>query len=328
MTDTIQTLLLLALPASGKSELRRYLGNLSPEECHARYGIGRPVQLDDFPYVHFMHLVDEGLTAMGREPLFFAAPDQPFADPVEWGTLTHLLNEDFYDLTSGRPMAPLSGARYLFWRLDRARAAAGGKELLAKLPPAVFDELADRLDGEATRMIDNKATSIPSSMTGRTAVIEFARGGPDGADMPLSGRYGYQYSLAQLSEEILESAAILYVWVTPEESRRKNGERADPDDPGSILNHGVPIDVMMKEYGTDDIEYLIQQSDRPGTIRVEAHGRTFHLPIGRFDNRTDRTTFLRGSPKEWPKDELEALEASLDEAFRTIRTEYRKIHAN
>jgi len=33
MSQTIEILLLLALPASGKSEIRRYLNTLSPERC-------------------------------------------------------------------------------------------------------------------------------------------------------------------------------------------------------------------------------------------------------------------------------------------------------
>ena len=46
MSRHIDTLLLLALPASGKSEARRYLANLTPSQCHEQFGIGQTVQLD------------------------------------------------------------------------------------------------------------------------------------------------------------------------------------------------------------------------------------------------------------------------------------------
>ena len=65
MNNVIDTLLLLALPASGKSEVRKYLAWLSPEKCRDDFGVGPNVQLDDFPYVHFMRRVDETLEKLG-----------------------------------------------------------------------------------------------------------------------------------------------------------------------------------------------------------------------------------------------------------------------
>ena len=77
--------------------------------------------------------------------------------------------------------------------------------------------------------------------------------------MPIEPPHGYPYSLGQLSPEILDRASILYVWVTPEESRRRNNERARPgrDGDASILHHGVPEAVMLGDYGTDDLPWLM-----------------------------------------------------------------------
>ncbi len=71
MSKLIDTLLLLALPASGKSEVRRYLAKLTPDQCREDFGLGPTVQLDDFPYVHIMRRIDEELGRRGQETLFF-----------------------------------------------------------------------------------------------------------------------------------------------------------------------------------------------------------------------------------------------------------------
>ena len=87
--------------------------------------------------------------------------------------------------------------------------------------------------------------------------------------------------------------------MTPEESRRKNFARANPDDPSSNLFHGTPLPVMMQDYGCDDMEYLCSQARKKNTVTVNAHGKTWDLPVGIFDNSTDKTTFLRADEKEW-----------------------------
>jgi hypothetical protein len=160
---------------------------------------------------------------------------------------------------------------------------------------------------EESAQVERRARQVDGS-------FEFARGGPQGSPFPLKACYGYKYSLGQLHPGLLEKATILYVWVTPEESRRKNFERADPNNPGSILHHGVPIEVMLGDYGCDDMDWLLQHSDRPDTVRVEAHGRTWHLPVGRFDNRVDKTTFVRGDRAQWKEADVAALHNGLAEA--------------
>ena len=316
MTKLIDTLLLLALPASGKSEVRKYLDGLSPEQCRDEFHSGHTVQLDDFPYVHLMRRVDEEAARLDQPRLFFKGDDRPFQDPVDWGTLIQLVNEDYADLISCQaPPAPEAPAEHLFQRLDRARQRAGGEAKLAPLAGSVRARLAEALADEAAEMLKEQRENIPASLEGKTIVIEFARGGADGSTMPLPAHMGYQHSLSQLSEEILNRSSVLYIWVTPEESRRKNDARADPDDPGSILHHGVPLEVMMGDYGCDDIDYLISQSDKPCTVLVEAHGKTYHLPIGRFDNRVDKTSFIHGDRDTWKAEDVDALHAGLKLAF-------------
>jgi hypothetical protein len=314
----IDTLLLLALPASGKSEVRKYLASLTPEQCKSEFHMGPTVQLDDFPYVHLMRRIDQELVKLGQEPLFFISQEQPFSDPIEWGTLIELLNEDFSDLLERRIPLPESAAQHLFNRMEAARKRVGGQPKLARLPGDVRDKLAQSIEAEAAEQLKGKISEHPDTVLDKTIVLEFARGGPQGSSMPLPAPFGYRYALSVLSDEILSRSVVLYVWVTPEESRRKNEARADPDDPGSILHHGVPIEVMLNEYGCDDMEHLIEQSDRPDTVRVETRGKVYYLPVARFDNRVDKTTFVRDDPPAWKPEDVEALHEGLKEALGRI----------
>ena len=80
MARILDVLLLLALPASGKSEVRRYLASLSPEQCRNDMHLGPTVQLDDYPYVHMMRRVSQELRKVGEGGVFFDSDDQPMKD--------------------------------------------------------------------------------------------------------------------------------------------------------------------------------------------------------------------------------------------------------
>lgn len=318
MKTTLDVLLLLALPASGKSEVRKFLAAHGPEECRSLFFLGPTVQLDDYPYVHLMRRIDDELERMGQPRVFFRSPDEGFADSRDWITLIELLNDDWASLHRPPADLPPRCAETLMDRIEAASDRAGIGPRLARLRTDRRRALEDELETESRMLLEDLQEAIPPSLEGRTVVIEFARGGPDGSAMPLPDPLGYRASLQRLAPDLLAKAAVLYIWVTPEESRRKNQERADPTQPGSILHHGVPMPVMLGEYGCDDMEWLIGQSDRPGTLRVEAHGRTFHLPAARLDNRVDRTTFVRGPRDEWDPRAIETLRSALHDALKSL----------
>ena len=315
MSRTIDTLLLLALPASGKSELRRYLAYLEPEVAERDLHLGPTVQLDDYPYVHLMRRIGQELQSMGEPPIFFRDDATPFAEPRDWGTLVHLVNDD-YLLLGTSPERPESAAGWLFDRIDRARLAVGAAPDLGRLDGSVRDRLERQLDAEAGAAWDDLAGAVSSWREGDTVVIEFARGGPDGAALPLDPPHGYTYSLGHLSPQILDRASILHVWVTPEESRRRNDERARPgrDGDASILHHGVPEAVMLGDYGTDDLPWLIEQAGGDA-VRIGTGDATAVIPTAVFDNRSDHTSFLRADPERWPPTQVEALHEELRAAF-------------
>ena len=86
MKNTFDIVLLLALPASGKSEVRRFLANIEPETLKKDFHIGQNMQLDDFPYVHLMRRIDDELAKIGEKRIFFKAGTEPFVNPKDWGT--------------------------------------------------------------------------------------------------------------------------------------------------------------------------------------------------------------------------------------------------
>ena len=76
--------------------------------------------------------------------------------------------------------------------------------------------------------------------------------------------------------------------------------------------------VMLGDYGCDDMEWLIQNSGAPDTVRVEARGRQRSLRVARFDNRVDKTSFVREDPARWKPANVEALHRGLSEALRQL----------
>lgn len=68
--NVFKVVLLQALPASGKSEVRNFMAHVEPGRLQEEFHIGENLQLDDFPYVHMMRRIDNELQAMGQERVF------------------------------------------------------------------------------------------------------------------------------------------------------------------------------------------------------------------------------------------------------------------
>lgn len=306
MPDQLDVLLLLALPASGKSEVRRYLDHLDPESARRDMALDPTAQLDDYPYVHLMRRISQELDALGEDPVFFESDEAPWKEPLDWLTLIHLINDDFSQMGAGG--GATSTPSDLLDRFDDARRLAGAPEPFRGLGPRVRATLEAGIATDVAAL-----TPVASASSDSTIVIEFARGGPVNSGLPLPHPFGYASSIEALSAEIRRRASILYVWVEPKESRRRNRARARPGRKGdaSILHHGVPETVMAADYGIDDMDWLEGQARTPGTIPIE----TSDIPMQRFDNRTDRTSFLRGEPSEWPPDAVAELHRDLSAAL-------------
>lgn len=323
MSQLLDTILLFSLPASGKSEVRRYLASLTPDQCRNDFHMGPTLQLDDYPYVHLMHRIDDELKANGLDYAYYHGPNRPFRDNWTWAVLIELLNEDYADLMAGRQVVVPSAAQHLMDRLDAAHAKVGLAQPMGELPHRLRLKVAAALEAECRAELDALNRQNAQDKAGKTLVIEAARGGANGSAFPLTPPHGYETAFQTLAPAILERAAVLYVWVDPAESRRKNIERGRPDGQGSILHHSVPMEVMLGQYGCDDMAWLLEQSDRPGTIRVERivpegdryAAKVYHLPVARFDNRRDLTTFVREERSLWKAEDVKAIHGGLKAAF-------------
>src|SRR5258705_75563 len=95
---------------------------------------------------------------------------------------------------------PRLAAEWLLERFDQARRRVGCEPGLEALPGALRRELVRALEGEAAELLRSKNDGIPDSLQGCTVVIEAARGGPDGAAMPLPPPPRYPYSLARFGD--------------------------------------------------------------------------------------------------------------------------------
>lgn len=313
MKNVFDIVLLTALPASGKSEVRRFLKNVKEEELKSDFHIGKNLQLDDFPYVHMMRRIDDELSKMGKDRVFFVSPDKPFRNPYDWGTLIELINMDYKDMISQKKYSENAGV-WLINRIEEAAKKIGIEPRLSKLEKSVIEKISESIKKESEDILEDKYANYTEDFSDKTIIIEFARGGKQGSAMPLKEPFGYEYSFSKLDEDILKKAVILYIWVTPEESRRKNEARANPNDPGSILHHGVPIEVMLNDYGCDDMFYLVEKSEVKGTVTVQKNGKKIHLPFAYFDNRVDKTSFLREDVSKWDKEKVKDIRNSIKSA--------------
>jgi hypothetical protein len=319
MAKVLDVLLMPALPASGRSEVRRYFSELPPELCREQLHLGPIVPLADYSYVHMMRRVGAELRAMGRDGVFFDGDHLPNKEPRDVLTLTALLDMDYHDVVDRHITEPESATGWLLDRYDAARAKCGIDPAMGTLPQEVREALVDALEPEAQELLMLKNGLIPDSLDGRTVVIELGRGGPRNAGVPLPSPHGYGHALRCFSDDLLTRASILYVWVTVEQSHLNAMARTSgPGSDQSTLHHGMPVEVLRYHYGVDDLEHLLRSSGKPDTIEVEAHGKTYLIPATRFDNRDDKTSFMRESKSAWTPEKMKALHGEVAAATQRL----------
>ena len=107
-----------------------------------------------------------------------------------------------------------------------------------------------------------KHLSEPGIHDEYTFFLEFSRGLADG---------GYQHAYELLSDQVLERAAIVYIQVSYEESRRRNAERPHPLPEASLVRFSAETDWES-----------LTQGEPAGYIEL----RGFHVPFVTMNNET------------------------------------------
>lgn len=327
----IRVLFLLAFPASGKSEIRAYMAHLTDEE-RAELGLGRLVQLDDYPYVALTRMIDRELADMKFPPAFYQGDQDPFLDKRFWLVLNQLVANDYADLVAEK-FAEESGsaAEYFLDRIAKAAKQVGVESQFIShrssyrrdlCSGGYVNDILRTIEPEARKMLDERMKNASGPLDGATIVVEFSRGGREDARFPLE--FGYEAALAMMPHDMLVGSAILYVDVTPEESRRKNMERAvkivSDDGLTSTFSHCVPPNVMEDDYGKDDIGWMNGEDD--DRARIYTRGLVYVIPVGTFHNMPDVTSPLRATPATWTREIVDSVREGMDDAMAVIRSAY------
>ena len=134
----------------------------------------------------------------------------------------------------------------------------------------LWDLLIERMNIEYT-----KFKRDDNNFEDHTVIIEFSRGKEHG---------GYKSAFSHLSDELIHSAAILYINVSWEESLRKNRKRFNPEKPDSILEHSLPDEKLTKMYYETDWYEISAKNNE--FIKV---GSSL-VPYSIFENEDDVTS--------------------------------------
>jgi hypothetical protein len=116
----------------------------------------------------------------------------------------------------------------------------------------------------------------PSSPEPVTTLVEFARGTEHG---------GFRAAFENITPELAQRAAILYIDVSYEESLRKNRRRFNPNRPDSILEHGLSDEKIERLYRGSDWNEL-SGGQMEGRLAIAGSS----VPFVVFPNEDDVTT--------------------------------------
>jgi len=66
------------------------------------------------------------------------------------------------------------------------------------------------------------------------------------------------------------------------------------------------------------MDWLEANTGSEGHVGIEAHGQVYDLPVARFDNRVDKTSFIRDEPTLWKAEDVAAIHSGLRDALTKL----------
>ncbi len=132
-------LILIARPASGKSEIIDYLKNVSDAERAARFHIGRLREIDDFPMLWAWFEEDDILEELGH-PRLHTTPGGYFNDTVLWQVLIRRIGLEYDKLRRDDP--DLHARHTVLIEFSRGGKSGGYREAFEHLSEEILSRAA------------------------------------------------------------------------------------------------------------------------------------------------------------------------------------------
>lgn len=137
-SDIFQTLLLIARPAAGKSEIIHFLRKLDATVREKDYHLGSLNIIDDFPFLWRWFEEDDLLEKMGYQRIYTDAQGY-FKNTYLWDLLIQMINLEYEK--SQRDAAKTDGNTTII-EFSRGKEHGGYQQALPQLSPAILDQLA------------------------------------------------------------------------------------------------------------------------------------------------------------------------------------------
>jgi len=137
-TDTLDIILLLGRPASGKSEFIDFMTHLPSDRRAAEFSIAPFQIVDDFPILWDLFQQDDVWESVGRERLFSKRSDGNYAvtDDTVWGFLIEQINQRVHQSSSFTN--PQAHSRTLIIEFSRG-GSSGYADALNRLAPDILE---------------------------------------------------------------------------------------------------------------------------------------------------------------------------------------------